>query len=251
MEMSRFSEEAVAGVVPIIVYWAYSGVHMALGHARLMDKYRLNTKDEEDSKNMVSSTSSRSTSCRSPPSLCSPWYRYLTATCCIHVGRFLAPPGGPTAGDALTCWCSMHTDTRGTAWRTATGSCTGTSTRGTTASWCPTRSGAIYGHPIEVLIDDTASGLLAVLVSGLSSSPHAMAVFLSLCNIKGIDNHCGLCLLPRRLQSVWNGAAHHGLHHMPRGVRFFGMHMPYAMEERPGGQGLVLKPMPMPPTKAD
>jgi sphinganine C4-monooxygenase len=47
-------EDAVAAVVPIVVYWAYSGVHMALGHARVIDKYRLNSKDEEDSKNMVS-----------------------------------------------------------------------------------------------------------------------------------------------------------------------------------------------------
>ena len=47
-------DDAVAAVVPIVVYWAYSGVHMALAHARVMDKYRLNTKTEEETKNMVS-----------------------------------------------------------------------------------------------------------------------------------------------------------------------------------------------------
>ena len=30
-------DDAVAAVVPIVVYWAYSGVHMALGHVRVMD----------------------------------------------------------------------------------------------------------------------------------------------------------------------------------------------------------------------
>uniref|UniRef100_M8BZW3 Uncharacterized protein n=1 Tax=Aegilops tauschii TaxID=37682 RepID=M8BZW3_AEGTA len=110
MEMSRFSEEAVAGVVPIIVYWAYSGVHMALGHARLMDKYRLNTKDEEDSKNMVSSTSSRSTSCRSPPSLCSPWYRLpaiagSSVKVCARAATVGVEVDSEVAGDGREyCW---------------------------------------------------------------------------------------------------------------------------------------------------
>lgn len=54
MAVLRFSDEAVAAVVPILVYWTYSGVHTALGHGRVMAKYRLNTKAEEDSKNTVS-----------------------------------------------------------------------------------------------------------------------------------------------------------------------------------------------------
>ena len=81
-------------------------------------------------------------------------------------------------------------------------------------------------------------------------------MFLSLCTVKGIDNHYGLCLLPRGLQSLWNGAAYHDVHHIPRGIRYnfsdllfvawdkmFGTHMPYAVKEWPGGEGLVLKPM--------
>jgi sphinganine C4-monooxygenase len=44
----------VAAVVPIMVYWGYSGVHAALGHGHVLDKYRLNTKAEEDSRNTVS-----------------------------------------------------------------------------------------------------------------------------------------------------------------------------------------------------
>ncbi|KAM3229042.1 hypothetical protein ACQJBY_060142 [Aegilops geniculata] len=120
----------------------------------------------------------------------------------------------------------------------------------------PYAFGAKYGHPVEALIADTAGASLAILTSGMSSSPRATAVFLSLCNIKGIDNHCGLCLLPRRLQSLWNGAAYHGVHHLPRGVRYnfsdlffvtwdkaFGTYLHYTVEERPGGEGLVIQPV--------
>jgi sphinganine C4-monooxygenase len=49
-----FSDEYVAAVVPIMVYWGYSGVHAALGHGHVLDKYMLNTKAEEDSRNTVS-----------------------------------------------------------------------------------------------------------------------------------------------------------------------------------------------------
>jgi hypothetical protein len=50
--MAFFSDEALAIVVPILVYWVYSGMYMALGQS--MDKYRLHPRKEEDSKNLVS-----------------------------------------------------------------------------------------------------------------------------------------------------------------------------------------------------
>jgi sphinganine C4-monooxygenase len=50
--MAFFSDEALAIVVPILVYWVYSGMYMALGQS--MDKYRLHPRREEDSKNLVS-----------------------------------------------------------------------------------------------------------------------------------------------------------------------------------------------------
>ncbi|XP_024318232.1 sphinganine C4-monooxygenase 1-like [Brachypodium distachyon] len=49
-----YSDEALAAVAPIAVYWVYSGVHRAIDHGRLMERYRLNTKEDEDGKNMVS-----------------------------------------------------------------------------------------------------------------------------------------------------------------------------------------------------
>jgi hypothetical protein len=50
--MEFFSDEALAIFVPIVVYWVYSGMYMALGQS--MDKYRLHPRKEENSKNLVS-----------------------------------------------------------------------------------------------------------------------------------------------------------------------------------------------------
>ena len=50
--MEFFSDEALAIFVPILVYWVYSGMYMVLGKS--MDKYRLHSRKEEDSKNLVS-----------------------------------------------------------------------------------------------------------------------------------------------------------------------------------------------------
>ncbi|XP_047072514.1 sphinganine C4-monooxygenase 1-like [Lolium rigidum] len=251
-------EDAVAAVVPIVVYWAYSGVHMALGHARVIDKYRLNSKDEEDSKNMVSKRAVLA-------NVLTQHAMQLAAVAVLTVltggGR-----GRATATSYLTAARQIAVavvvfDAYRYAWHRL-------AHRNRFIyrhlhSWhhrivVPYAFGAIYGHPLEALIADTAGGSLAVLASGLSSSsPCATAVFLTLCTVQGIDIHCGLSLLPRRLRWVWNGAAHHGVHHLPRGVRHnfsdlffvtwdmvFGTHLPYAVEERPGGEGLMLRTMP-------
>jgi sphinganine C4-monooxygenase len=50
--MEFISDEALAIFVPILVYWVYSGMYMALGQS--MDRYRLHPRKEEDSKNLVS-----------------------------------------------------------------------------------------------------------------------------------------------------------------------------------------------------
>jgi sphinganine C4-monooxygenase len=49
--MEFFSDEALATFVPILVYWVYSCMYMAFGKS--MDNYRLHSRKEEDSKNLV------------------------------------------------------------------------------------------------------------------------------------------------------------------------------------------------------
>ena len=48
------SDEVLAVLVPIVVYWAYCGLHATLGQSMYMDKYRLHPSTHEDSKNHVS-----------------------------------------------------------------------------------------------------------------------------------------------------------------------------------------------------
>jgi sphinganine C4-monooxygenase len=117
----------------------------------------------------------------------------------------------------------------------------------------PYAFGSQYNHPVEGLLLDTLGGALAFVVSGMS--PRASIFFFSLCTVKGVDDHCGLWL-PGNLFHLffWNNTAYHDVHHQLRGSRFnfsqpffvtwdklFGTHMPYVLEERPGG-GLQARP---------
>ena len=54
MELLLLSDEVLAVVVPIVVYWAYCGLHAMLGQSRYLTKYRLHPSSHEDSKNHVS-----------------------------------------------------------------------------------------------------------------------------------------------------------------------------------------------------
>lgn len=56
MEQLLLSDEGLAVVVPILVYWVYCGLHVVLGQSMTMymDRYRLHPSAHEDSKNYVS-----------------------------------------------------------------------------------------------------------------------------------------------------------------------------------------------------
>ncbi|KQJ89089.1 hypothetical protein BRADI_4g23430v3 [Brachypodium distachyon] len=265
-----YSDEALAAVAPIAVYWAYSGVHMAIDHGRLMERYRLSTKEDEDSKNMVSKRDV----------LLNVLFQHFLQLLSVALLTMVAG-GSSNAAAAATTSSSSYL---GAACRVAVAVVVFDGYRYAwhrlahrsrflyrkLHSWhhrivVPYAYGTIYGHPLEALMADTVGVSLALFVSGLS--PRATAMFLTLCNIKGIDNHCGVCLMPRFLQPLWNGAAYHGVHHMPGGVRhnfsdlffvtwdkLFGTQMPYAVEERPGGGGLklrLLRPKPVPKTRLE
>ncbi|GMP94055.1 hypothetical protein CsSME_00043654 [Camellia sinensis var. sinensis] len=53
MEFMEFgvSDELLGTVVPILVYWVYSGIYVMLGS---LENYRLHSKMDEDDKNLVS-----------------------------------------------------------------------------------------------------------------------------------------------------------------------------------------------------
>ncbi|XP_024314743.1 sphinganine C4-monooxygenase 1 [Brachypodium distachyon] len=205
-----FSDEAVAAVVPIVVYWTYSGVHTALGHGRVLDKYRLNTKDEEESKNTVSKRAVLGNVLMQ---------HLMQLVAVIVLTPVIAGRGARTGGD----------------------------------------SSAVY------LTAARQIAVAVVLYDGYRYAWHRLA-HRSRFLYRHLHSWHHRLLVPYAFgakyghPSVWNGAAYHGVHHQPRGVRYnfsdlffvtwdkaFGTHMPYAVEERPGsGGGLTLRPVPPP-----
>ena len=56
----------------------------------------------------------------------------------------------------------------------------------------PYAFGAVYSHPLESLLLDTVSGVLAFFFSGMT--PRTSIFFFSFSTIKRVDDHCGLWL---------------------------------------------------------
>ncbi|KAJ1267671.1 hypothetical protein BS78_07G075400 [Paspalum vaginatum] len=257
--MELFSDEALAIFVPIVVYWVYSAMYMALLGRQCMDRYRLHPREEEESKNLVSkgdvvrgvllqqlvqaavaalvftvtARDEDDKEARGSPS------SYLT------VGRQFAVAMAVLDGWQYAWHRYMHANRF--LYRHV-------------HSWhhrlvAPYAFGAQYNHPAEGLLLDTLGGALAFVASGMS--PRAAVAFFSLCTIKGVDDHCGLWL-PGNVFHLcfWNNTVYHDVHHQMRGSRFnfsqpffvtwdkvFGTHMPYVLEERPGGGGLQARPL--------
>ncbi|AQK49881.1 Sphinganine C4-monooxygenase 1 [Zea mays] len=249
--MEFLSDEALAIFVPILVYWVYSGMYMALGQS--MDRYRLHPRKEEDSKNLVSKrevvkgvllqqllTGDSSSSAASyDKEAAQGYFYYLTVARQFGVAMVVLD-GWQYAWHRymhLNRFLYRHIH-----------------------SWhhrlvVPYAFGSQYNHPVEGLLLDTLGGALAFVVSGMS--PRASIFFFSLCTAKGVDDHCGLWLPAGNLFHLffWNNTAYHDVHHQLRGSRFnfsqpffvtwdklFGTHMPYVLEERPGG-GLQARPL--------
>ncbi|KAK8615514.1 hypothetical protein V6N13_017099 [Hibiscus sabdariffa] len=111
---------------------------------------------------------------------------------------------------------------------------------------------AIY--PVEGLLFDIIGGTLAIFVSGMS--PMTSAFFSSFCNMKSVDDHCGLILPGNPFHFFFtNNTAYHDLHHQLYGGKYnfsqpffsiwdkvLGTYMPYELEKREGG-GFKLRPV--------
>ncbi|KAK8686804.1 hypothetical protein V6N13_125821 [Hibiscus sabdariffa] len=114
--------------------------------------------------------------------------------------------------------------------------------------------GAIYSHPVEGLLFDIIGGTLAIFVSGMS--PMTSAFFSSFCNMKSVDDHCGLILPGNPFHFFFtNNTAYHDLHHQLYGGKYnfsqpffsiwdkvLGTYMPYELEKREEG-GFKLRPV--------
>ncbi|KAJ8529192.1 hypothetical protein K7X08_036027 [Anisodus acutangulus] len=243
------SDEILGTIVPIVVYWLYSGLYCLLGG---MEKYRLHTKKDEDEKNLVSKKEVVK------GVLLQQVVQGVVATILFAVtGNDGDSDGNQQAGllgflvlarqlfvamMVLDTWqYFMHRYMHQNKFlykhihsqhhRLI----------------IPYAFGALYNHPLEGLILDTIGGALAFLFSGMS--PRASIFFFSFATIKTVDDHCGLWLPGNLFHIVFkNNSAYHDIHHQLYGSKYnfsqpffvtwdriLGTYMPYALVRIPEG----------------
>ncbi|XP_076928633.1 sphinganine C4-monooxygenase 1-like [Bidens hawaiensis] len=247
------SDAFLGTVAPLVVYWVYSGFYVLFGSN---EKYRLHSKKEEDTKNLVSKKtvvkgvllqqaiqavvaiilftvtgSDENPTSNGTHSLFDLGRQFFTAMVVLdtwqyfmhrymHQNKFL--------------YRHIHSQHHRLI--------------------VPYAFGALYNHPIEGLLLDTIGGALAFLLSGMS--PRASIFFFSFATIKTVDDHCGLWL-PGNLFHVFfkNNSAYHDVHHQLYGTKYnysqpffvvwdkiLGTHMPYTLEKQENG-GFEVRPV--------
>ncbi|KAI5286178.1 hypothetical protein KEM52_002112, partial [Ascosphaera acerosa] len=84
--------------------------------------------------------------------------------------------------------------------------------------YVPYAFGALYNHPFEGFLLDTAGAGLAYLVTGMT--PRQGMLFFTGSTLKTIDDHCGYKLPWDPLQLLTsNNAAYHDIHHQSWGIK--------------------------------
>ncbi|KAM7269787.1 hypothetical protein ACFE04_025284 [Oxalis oulophora] len=247
MSLLVISDELLGTVVPIIVYWVYSGLYVVL--APFFDTYRLHSKQDEDHKNLVSKTTVVK------GVLLQQFIQAIVAILLFTVtGNDDAAAGAPklslpiliiqfaVAMLVLDTWQYfmhryMHQNkflykhVHSQHHRLVV----------------PYAFGALYNHPLEGLLLDTIGGALSFLASGMS--PRTSIFFFSFATIKTVDDHCGLCIPGNFFHMLFkNNTAYHDVHHQLYGNKynfsqpffsfwdkFLGTHMDYSIERREGG----------------
>ncbi|XP_022775900.1 sphinganine C4-monooxygenase 1-like [Durio zibethinus] len=240
------SEELQAILVPIVVYWTYSGMYVIL--ESWCENYKLHSKQEEEEKNLVSRKTvikgvllhqtiqatlnflvlmvtggnDAEASPRQPSSLIiiakqlviamvfiDTWSYFIHRY--LHYNKFLyrhlhAPHHRIVVSYAF---------------------------------------GAQYMHPLEGILD-TMGGSLSIIVSGMS--PRTSMFFFSFALIKLVDDHCGMRLPGNPFYIFFkNNSAYHDIHHQLYGAKYnfsvyfvtwdkiLGTYMPYSLEKKAEG----------------
>ncbi|KAF9130592.1 hypothetical protein BGW39_002868 [Mortierella sp. 14UC] len=78
--------------------------------------------------------------------------------------------------------------------------------------------GALYNHPFEGFLMDSVGASLAFLLSGMGN--RGALVFFSFSTLKTVDDHCGYNLPFNPLQTLFNNNAdYHDIHHQNFGIK--------------------------------
>ncbi|KAL8157249.1 hypothetical protein AgCh_002089 [Apium graveolens] len=249
----KVSDEMLGVIMPIIVYWVYSGMYILFGG---LDKYRLHSRKDEQEKNLV-------------PKKTVVKGVLLQQLLQAIVAIILFKVTGDSAGDASGKQSSPIVLAR--QFFTA---------MVVLDTWqyfmhrymhhnkflyrhvhsqhhrlvVPYAFGALYNHPLEGLILDTIGGALSFLISGMS--PRASIFFFSFATIKTVDDHCGLWLPGNPFHIFFrNNSAYHDVHHQLYGTKYnfsqpffvtwdkiLGTYLPFSLQKRPDG-GFEVQPV--------
>ncbi|XP_020253954.1 sphinganine C4-monooxygenase 2-like [Asparagus officinalis] len=244
------SDEFLAMIVPIVIYWVYSGFYEILGN---LDKYRLHSRRDEETKNLVSKREVVKGVLLQ---------QAIQATIALILFKATAddsvPPHNPSSSattftvniaaqffvamlvfDTWQYFIHRYMHLNKYLYRRF-------------HSWhhrlsAPYAYGAQYNHPVDGILTETLAGALAFFVSGMSA--RTSVFFFSFATVKGIDDHCGILLPWNPFHLVFgNNTAYHEIHHQLKGSRcnfaqpFFvmwdkilGTYAGYEIERREGG----------------
>ncbi|KAG4207925.1 hypothetical protein ERO13_A03G098000v2 [Gossypium hirsutum] len=240
------SDELLGTVVPIVVYWIYSGMYMCLGS---FENYRLHSKSDEEEKNLVSKLTvvkgvlfqqllqaavaillftatggHAGASSQQPSSFIVLASQFVTAMLVMDTWQYFLHR---YFHENKFLYRHLHSRHHRLV--------------------VPYAFGALYNHPLEGLLLDTVGGALSFMLSGMS--PRTSIYFFSFATIKTVDDHCGLILPGNPLHIFFrNNSAYHDVHHQLYGSKYnfsqpffvmwdriLGTYMPYSLEKRAEG----------------
>ncbi|XP_037468348.1 sphinganine C4-monooxygenase 1-like [Triticum dicoccoides] len=249
------SDELLGTFVPIAVYWLYSGLYIVLDALGTADCYRLHPKEDEETRNIPSKrTVLKGVLLQQAVQVAVSLIVFKITGDGRHDTRE-QPPAQVIALQFVVAMFAMDT------WQYFVHRYLHTNKflyKHVHAQHhtilVPYAFGALYSHPLEGLLMDTASGAVGFLASGMT--PRTAIFFISFGAIKTVDDHCGLWLPGNVFHAVFaNNSAFHNIHHQLYGNKhnfsqpFFvvwdkilGTYMPFTLQSREGG-GVEARPV--------
>ncbi|CAL1363332.1 unnamed protein product [Linum trigynum] len=247
------SDETMVTFAPIVVYWLYAGFYQIVLPSNFVSKYRLHTREEEETKNVVpmstvakgvlfhqflqitaahlwfSLTSTRpgvaSETATIQPSIPIQILQIVVAMFVIDTWQYF---GHRYMHENKFFYRHVHSLHHKLV--------------------VPYAIGALYHHWVQALLLDTGGGVLAFMVSGMT--PRTGAVFFCFVTVKAVDDHCGVWFPRANVFHLLfaNNSAYHDVHHQPGGGKYnfsqpffpvwdklLGTHMPFVVLKRFGG----------------